>query len=272
MPSPIPSADPPSADREPLPSDSDGAPAVQTPEASPSGPGAPSGPPIHTTLPIDDEEMRCIVVNFIDRLDGRLNGMQDALDHADFQTLRSEAHWLKGSGGTVGFGDFTIPARELEFAAKDQDSQLALDILQQISSIRSRIVPPAPPGEPAEPSAAMPSNAAVDDHAPIECTLPLDDADYLAIVVDFLEQLDARLMGMLSMVQNQSFDELENEAHWLKGSGGTVGFPAFTEPALALIDASRRRSVRQCQKTLRDVLAVRQRLVVPQASAPTPAE
>ncbi|WP_372896671.1 hypothetical protein, partial [Stieleria sp.] len=59
----------------------DVAPAAHSPEASPSAPSAmsgPSGPPIHTTLPIDDEEMRCIVVNFVDRLDARLNGMQDA--------------------------------------------------------------------------------------------------------------------------------------------------------------------------------------------------
>ncbi|WP_182867172.1 Hpt domain-containing protein [Rhodopirellula sp. JC639] len=100
-------------------------------------------PPIHTTLPIDDEEMRGIVVSFVDRLDGRLDGMQDALRQADFQTLRSEAHWLKGSGGTVGFSDFTDPARALENAAKDEDSRLALDLLDQIRSIRSRIVSPA---------------------------------------------------------------------------------------------------------------------------------
>ncbi|PAY20963.1 hypothetical protein CKO51_03560 [Rhodopirellula sp. SM50] len=303
-------ADPATADRESLPADSDGAgvpqspptaaavvpgvlalnnntlsddtlkdyrsaddtlrdvaPAAHTPEASPSESCAPSGPPIHTTLPIDDEEMRCIVVNFVDRLDARLNGMQDALNHADFQTLRSEAHWLKGSGGTVGFGDFTIPAKELEHAAKDQDSQLALDLLQQIHSIRSRIVPPAPPSD--QPSAPQPPST---DNAPIKCTLPLDDEDYLDIVVDFLQQLDLRLMGMLSMVQTKSFDELHDEAHWLKGSGGTVGFPAFTDPALALMNASERRDVRQCQESLRDVLAIRQRLVVPHTANPAPAE
>ncbi|WP_372898749.1 Hpt domain-containing protein, partial [Stieleria sp.] len=118
-------------------------------------------------------------------------------------------------------------------------------------------------------SAPQPSSP---DNAPIECTLPLDDEDYLDIVVDFLQQLDVRLMGMLSMVQTKSFDELYDEAHWLKGSGGTVGFPAFTDPALALMNASERRDVRQCQESLRDVLAIRQRLVVPHTSAPAPAE
>ncbi|QEF96208.1 Hpt domain protein [Stieleria maiorica] len=209
-------------------------------------------PPIHTTLPIDDEEMRGIVVNFVDRLDGRLDGMQDALRQADFRTLRSEAHWLKGSGGTVGFSDFTDPARELENAAKDEDSRLALDILQQIRSIRSRIVSPV-----------ATDDAAV-DQTPIECTLPLDDEDYLEIVVDFIQQLDVRLMGMLSMVQTKAFEELENEAHWLKGSGGTVGFPALTDAALKLMNAARSQDVHQCQESLRVVLEIRQRLVVPQ--------
>ena len=34
--------------------------------------------------------------------------------------------------------------------------------------------------------------------------------------------------------ESRDFEELANLAHWLKGSAGTVGFNAFTEPAQAL--------------------------------------
>ena len=243
--------------------------------------------PIFTTLPIDDDELREVVANFIDRLDTRLTGMQEAVRQADFETVRSEAHWLKGSGGTVGFAALTNPALQLEQAAKCEDGETALAILEELQSIRARIVSPIAgndpiDGNPASPSATSPTgtvskpespnNPPTEDafgmlsqiqEPPIHCTLPMDDDDYRAIVIDFIERLDVRLMGMLSMVQKKSFEELENEAHWLKGAGGTVGFPALTEPALALMNAARAAQVQQCQESLRDILLIRQRLVVP---------
>ncbi|MCA9137612.1 MAG: response regulator [Planctomycetales bacterium] len=252
-----------------------------------------NGPPIHTTIPIDDEELREVVANFIDRLDARISGMEDAVRQADFNTVRSEAHWLKGSGGTVGFGELTNPALKLENAAKVGDAELALEILQEIQSIRARIVSPVAPADSASfTTQPTPSHPAIDeqrriaspvhstmqlsadvtgekDDSPIHCTLPLDDEDYREIVVDFMNRLDARLMGMLSMAQTKAFDELENEAHWLKGAGGTVGFPALTEPSIALMHAARERKLESCQVALRDILQIRQRLVVPRTVNPT---
>ena len=103
---------------------------------------------IHSTLPTEDEDFRQIVADFIDRLDGRLDDIEQSVRRADYPTLQSQAHWLKGAGGTVGLGVFTEPAKRLEAAAKDNDAEQASEILSTIRSLQSRLARPgAPPTE-----------------------------------------------------------------------------------------------------------------------------
>ncbi|EMI21357.1 sensory transduction histidine kinase, partial [Rhodopirellula maiorica SM1] len=73
--------------------------------------------PIHPTLPMNDPDYRAITTDFVSRLDNRLQAMENAIANDDFETLRAEAHWLKGSGGTVGLGVFTESAAMLEQGA-----------------------------------------------------------------------------------------------------------------------------------------------------------
>ena len=44
---------------------------------------------------------------------------------------------------------------------------------------------------------------------------------------------------------DRNFEELANLAHWLKGAGGTVGFDAFTEPALSLEQLAKAQNTEQ---------------------------
>lgn len=105
-----------------------------------------------------------------------------------------------------------------------------------------------------------------EDQTPIHCQLPLQDPEYLEIVSGFLERLDGRLEGMHELLQQDQLEELGNEAHWLKGSGGTVGFPEFTGPALDLMNSARDNNVEGSQLHLERVMNVRHRLVIPAAS------
>jgi HPt (histidine-containing phosphotransfer) domain-containing protein len=134
---------------------------------------------------------------------------------------------------------------------------------------------PAPIERPAGPPAAdacedtapedtAPEDTAPEDTAPIECTLPLDDDEYLEIVLDFIERMDARLLGMLSMIERQAFEDLEGEAHWLKGAGGTVGFPDLTAPSRDLMNAARQRDIPRCQELIEVILRIRRRIVLPE--------
>ena len=70
---------------------------------------------------------------------------------------------------------------------------------------------------------------------------PLDDPEFCEIVVKFSVRLEERLAKMDRAWDLRDFDELDEQAHWLKGAGGTVGYADFTEPALELEMLAKRR-------------------------------
>tara|TARA_R110002049_G_scaffold46487_1_gene135084 strand:+ start:1381 stop:4467 length:3087 start_codon:yes stop_codon:yes gene_type:complete len=285
---------------------------------------------IQSTLPMDDEDFRQIVADFIDRLDGRLDEIEQAIGQADFPTLQGQAHWLKGAGGTVGLGVFTQPAKQLEDAAKSSDAEQAAHILSTIRELQSRLDYPGratdPPDEPIdEPIPATTADSvspeadsvspAADSVSPADwgrdqasglhqtqdathpigetdvmsvaktvtsnkaagtatasnvddgrfhTTLPVDDADFCEIVIDFIARLDDQLLEMGRQLEQRDFQNLSERAHWLKGAGGTVGFPQLMEPSQALLLASRGKSFDDAARHMRDILAVRERMVIPE--------
>ncbi|MGE0607854.1 MAG: ATP-binding protein [Pirellulales bacterium] len=73
--------------------------------------------------------------------------------------------------------------------------------------------------------------------SPIECEFPLDDLDFLAIATSFAASLSRKLAAMREAHARGDGKELALLAHWLKGSGGTAGFDAFTKPARELEQA-----------------------------------
>jgi HPt (histidine-containing phosphotransfer) domain-containing protein len=87
-------------------------------------------------------KLRPAVRKFASRLDEQLAAMAAAHAAADFKELAALAHWLKGAGGTVGYDDFTAPARNLEMLAKAEDGQGARAALQEIRGLASRLVAP----------------------------------------------------------------------------------------------------------------------------------
>ena len=87
-------------------------------------------------------------------------------------------------------------------------------------------------------------------------------------MVDFVDRLDTRLETMEALLVEDRYEELSNEAHWLKGAGGTVGFGQFTEPAIGLMKASRESDKKASTHFLKAVVAVRARIVVPESATP----
>ena len=233
---------------------------------------------IQSSLPVDDPAFREIVVDFIGRLESRLDGIETALTAADFEHVRSEAHWLKGAGGTVGFTEFTDPAMLLENAARQQDSDQTTRLLATINDIYARIEVPgfkevstnlrptvgseSPSPQPLPGEQTRPDNQSADG-PPIACALPFADQEMMAIVVDYIARLDSKLELMEKQCEQGQFEELAAQAHWLKGSGGTVGFDALSKPAALLEQAAKNRSQTDARRSLESVLAIRKRLVVP---------
>jgi len=77
---------------------------------------------------------------------------------------------------------------------------------------------------------------------PLQCSLPLDDADFLDIAIGFAGRLQEKLAAMQQAISARNDAELADLAHWLKGSGGTAGFNAFSTPARNLELAAKAKS------------------------------
>jgi PAS domain S-box-containing protein len=69
---------------------------------------------------------------------------------------------------------------------------------------------------------------------PLFSTLPTGNPNYRSIVEEFIPRLREQLVAIERALDTHDLPELERLAHWLKGAAGTVGFPAFTEPAKRL--------------------------------------
>ncbi|MEX2169588.1 MAG: response regulator [Pirellulales bacterium] len=104
--------------------------------------GPQTSPAIASTLPVERAPFRQIVTTFIERLDGQLDEMQSAYDRADWDKLAELAHWLKGTGGTVGFNCFTEPARRLEQLARQRRIAEIKSCVQVLVSLAGNLAVP----------------------------------------------------------------------------------------------------------------------------------
>jgi HPt (histidine-containing phosphotransfer) domain-containing protein len=70
-------------------------------------------------------------------------------------------------------------------------------------------------------------------------TLPTDDPDFREAVQLFVAELPRRLDRLEQLLRDENWGDLLRCAHWIKGAGGTAGFPAFTAPAAQLEELAR---------------------------------
>jgi PAS domain S-box-containing protein len=86
---------------------------------------------------------RPTIERFVGRLEEKLEAMQACWAARDFEELARLAHWLKGSGGTVGFDAFGEPAAVLELLAKERKEGEIEASLSELRSLADRIVLPS---------------------------------------------------------------------------------------------------------------------------------
>ena len=116
--------------------------------------------PLVSSLPLNVPTFASVVRTFVTRLDEELEKMVAALRSDDFERLAQLAHWLKGSGGTCGFGEFTEPSKHLEECAKQGMRDGAELALQEIALLARRIEMPAIVES--EPASVLPCNREFD--------------------------------------------------------------------------------------------------------------
>ena len=218
------------------------------------------GPPIVSRLASGGLRIQSTIAKFIIRLDDKLDEMDTCWQQRDFDGLAALAHWLKGSGGTVGFDDFTEPARNLETLAKAGSEDGVAVTLQELRELSRRL---AVPGSDAP---QKPADAGAGDGPPVESRLASGGPRIRATIAKFARRLDEKLDEMDSAWEARDFTELAALAHWLKGSGGTVGYDAFTEPAKTLEELAKANSEDGVADALAALREISRRLVVPDDS------
>lgn len=95
---------------------------------------------IASTLPTDDPKFREIVEEFIECLSEQLRTMEQARDAGNLAELASLAHWLKGAGGTAGYGVLTEPAAQLEHFAKEGQLEQIETAITHLVKLAGKIV------------------------------------------------------------------------------------------------------------------------------------
>ncbi len=214
-----------------------------------------AGPGIVSRLAGGGPRIQSTIAKFITRLDDKLDEMEESWRRRDFKELAALAHWLKGSGGTIGFDDFTEPAKNLETLAKTSSEDGVAATILELRELSRRLVVPG--GDALQKSAGGP---------PVESRLAGGGPRIRATIAKFTRRLDEKLDEMDSAWQARDFTELAALAHWLKGSGGTVGFDDFTEPAKTLEGLAKASSEDGVDETLATLRGISKRLVVPDDS------
>ncbi|MBL8815465.1 MAG: response regulator [Planctomyces sp.] len=97
---------------------------------------------IYSSLPMEVPEFREIVQQFVDGVPEFVRTIDSAWDERDLHTIRELAHRLKGTGGTVGFPQFTEPAMRLQEAAEQERTQEIPALLRQIREISDAVAMP----------------------------------------------------------------------------------------------------------------------------------
>ena len=227
--------------------------------------------PIYSKLPAGNKKFIDIIRRFVLRLEDQLTAMDEAEIRGDLDELADLAHWLKGAGGTVGFDVFTEPAAELEMYAKNNQRKNILESIITIRGLAARIVVLGAGDDIASaPTSTIDmknsSSSTLKAVAPIQKPLVSRLANNVRLqktILSFIERLEEKIIQMDTALDSGNMDELASLAHWLKGSGGTVGYDDFTEPATELETYAKSGQVEHAGQVLTTLTAMVQAVVPP---------
>jgi PAS domain S-box-containing protein len=107
-------------------------------------PAASAGEPIVSRLALHPR-LRRVVIAFGEQLNTKLAAMDEARSRGDLAAIASLAHWLKGSGGTVGYDAFFEPARALEDLARAGDTARVDEAIAVLHAMAARLFLPDEP-------------------------------------------------------------------------------------------------------------------------------
>ena len=210
-------------------------------------------------------KLKNVVQQFVNKLSGEIDTLNTAVDASDFETVATQAHWLKGAAGTVGYDAFTKPSELLEQAAKSKDKDTTLTLSTQINTLCQNIV--SPDDTTTIQSGHLPCKVKSPETHQVEKSEPIisrlsNHPKLKNIVLSFTQKVPGELLKMEQALQGENYEELAHLAHWLKGSAGTVGYDTFTKPATELEQFAKESEGNKC-KELVDILNKMAHNIVP---------
>ena len=66
---------------------------------------------------------------------------------------------------------------------------------------------------------------------------------FRSLSIQFIEKVRGKLPELAAAIQNEDFETLGQLAHWIKGTGGTVGLPQLSEISIQMESALKGRSI-----------------------------
>lgn len=98
---------------------------------------------------------------------------------------------------------------------------------------------------------------------PIYSELPMDDQDFRDIVAEFIARLQERMAELAQLQSKHSWEDIKPIIHWLKGAGGSVGFPILTALSLQIELALEANDISKGEQVLRELLQTAPRISMP---------
>ena len=95
---------------------------------------------IASKLVAEDNSFSDLVCEFLDGLPARLGNMQRAAANADFDSLHTLAHQLKGSGAGYGYPALSEHAARMEQDAAEGQLEGCMAALDELSALVPRLV------------------------------------------------------------------------------------------------------------------------------------
>ncbi len=199
-----------------------------------------------------------------------IEAMISAWQRKDFAALADISVELREAANVFGKLEVTSVLTNLIDAASSRDEQQLVSALEDLNktmacNLRDDDSPLAHDAqEDVSPGAKTQPVETTKTVRPIYSSLPMDEPEFREIVMEFVPLLKQKIQLMKNAEANRQLDELAKLAHWLKGSGGTVGFSEMYEPALALELAAKEKRFNEIRRLIDELDSLSEAIVVPE--------